>query len=80
MSLITKDHLSLVLQTIKKLLSFKADWNQTDETAVDYIKNKPEIATDENIMDMLSEIGAVTPVTTADGSIITSPTGEIYTL
>jgi Tfp pilus assembly protein FimT len=60
--------------------SSKADWNQADETAADYIKNKPEIATDEDIMDLLSEIGAVEPVTTSDGSVLTNSTGEIYTL
>lgn len=42
--------------------------------------DKSEIATEEDVMDMLSELGAVAPVTMADGSIITSPTGEIYTL
>ena len=57
MSLISKDNLSLTLQSIKKLLSNKADkseiselisenavqsdWNQNDEIQPDYIKNKP---------------------------------------
>ena len=59
MSLITKDHLSITLDTTKKLLSNKvdkselkeeidkisenivqSDWNQNDETSVDYIKNR----------------------------------------
>lgn len=48
MSLISKEHLNLVLQSIKNLLSKKADkseivqsdWNQTDETATDYVKNR----------------------------------------
>jgi hypothetical protein len=39
-----------------------------------------QIATYEDIMDLLSEIGAIDPVTTSDGSILTSQTGEIYTL
>lgn len=49
MSLISKEHLSMVLKSIKKLLSQKvdksdivqSDWNQNDETAIDFIKNKP---------------------------------------
>lgn len=58
----------------------QADWNQNDETAVDFIKNKPEIATDDDIMDMLTELNTVEPVVTADNSILTSSTGEIYSL
>lgn len=58
----------------------QSDWTQTDETALDFIKNKPDIATDEDVMGMLSELGMVNPVTTSDGSILTSPTGEIYSL
>lgn len=60
--------------------SVQSDWEQYDKTAVDFIKNKPEIATDEDIMDMLSELEMVKPITTSDGSILTSSTGEIYTL
>jgi hypothetical protein len=38
------------------------------------------IANNEDIMDLLSELGAITPVTMSDNSILTSSTGEIYTL
>lgn len=58
----------------------QADWEQSDENAYDYIKNKPDIATDEDIMDMLAELDIIAPVTTADGAILTSPIGEIYIL
>lgn len=57
-----------------------ADWNETDETALSFIDNKPKIATDEDIMGLLFEIGMVVPVTAADGSILISSTGEIYSL
>lgn len=58
----------------------QSDWNQNDSTAADYVKNKPKIATDEDIMDLLTEIGVVEPVTMYDGSILTNSIGEIYTL
>lgn len=48
MSLISKEHLSMVLKSIKKLLSQKvdksdivqSDWSQSDETKPDYVKNR----------------------------------------
>lgn len=58
----------------------QADWTQTDEAAKDYIKNKPKIATDEDLMDILSELKMVNPIVDSDGSILTSPTGKIYSL
>lgn len=38
------------------------------------------IATDEDAMDLLFELGAITPVTMSDGSIAISNEGEIYIL
>jgi hypothetical protein len=58
----------------------QADWTQTDETAVDYIKNKPTIATDEDAMDLVTELGYVTPVASSDGSIYIKENGVIYSL
>lgn len=58
----------------------QADWNQDDETAIDFIKNKPNIATDEDIMDLLSEIGVIDLVTSSDGSIYTDLNNNIYIL
>lgn len=58
----------------------QSDWNQNDETAKDFIKNKPDIASDEDVMNMLSDLEIINPITTSDGSILISPTGEIYTL
>lgn len=66
----------------------QADWNQTDETAVDFIKNKPEIpsieglATEEFVREQvesidISEIDALPPVTTADnGKVLGVVNGE----
>ena len=57
-----------------------ADWSQDDENASNYIKNKPSIASDEDIMDFMSELNYISPVTTANGSILTNNSGEIYSL
>ena len=39
--------------------SVQSDWNQNDETKADYIKNKPSIATNDDAMDFLAEIGII---------------------
>jgi hypothetical protein len=33
------------------------DWNQTDETKADYIKNKPTVLTEDDVIDLISENG-----------------------
>lgn len=38
------------------------------------------LATDEDTMDLLYDLGAVTPVTTSSGEVLTNNVGEIYTL
>ena len=58
----------------------KSDWNQNDETAADYIKNKPLIATNDDAMDFLAEMGMIIPVTNSNGEILISPSNEIYSL
>lgn len=65
MTLITKDHLSLILQSIKKLLSFKIDRSEVRE--IDAI----QIAT---------KTGLVSPTVAEDGSIYTDENGVLYTL
>lgn len=40
----------------------------------------PQVATEEDIMDLLTEISAVEPITTLDGAILTNSIGEIYSL
>ena len=34
----------------------RPDWNQTDETKADYIKNKPEIVTREYVDEQLGNV------------------------
>ena len=56
------------------------DWNQNDNTQPDYIKNRPLIATDDNALDLLVGIGAITPITNLGGEILISSSDEIYYL
>lgn len=56
------------------------DWNQNDNTKPDYIKNRPLIATNDDAMDLLAEIGIITPITNSNGEILTSSSNEIYSL
>ena len=56
------------------------DWNQNDNTKPDYIKNRPLIATNDYAMDLLAEIGIITPITNSNGEILTSSSNEIYSL
>ena len=60
--------------------SVQSDWNQNDETKADYIKNKPLIATNDDAMDLLSEIGIIEPITNSNGEILISTSNEIYSL
>ena len=74
MSLISKEHLNIVLQSIKKLLSFKAD-----KTDLDLKIDKSEISED-NALKLVTEMNLVEPVTADDGSIYTDENGVVYTL
>lgn len=58
----------------------QSNWSQNDEAAADYIKNKPLIATNDDAMDLLAEIGIITPITNSNGEILTSSSNEIYSL
>ena len=56
------------------------DWNQNDETQPDYIKNRPLIATNDDILNFLVDVGAVVPITNLAGEILISSSDEIYYL
>ena len=56
------------------------DWSQNDNTQPDYIKNRPLIATDDDALDLLDDIGAITPITNLSGEILISSSDEIYYL
>lgn len=71
MSLTTKGHLSLVLQTIKKLLSFKVD------KAEAVLKNEVE---EIDAVELVANIELVIPIAAEDGSVYTDENGDVYTL
>jgi hypothetical protein len=73
MSLITKQHLSTVLQVIKKLLSFKADKSEL-ATKIDRSEIEPTVA-----IELVAETGLVEPATD-DSVIFTDENGNIYSI
>ena len=58
----------------------QSDWNQNDETAPDYVKNRPLIATNDDILNFLVDIDLVVPITNLAGEILISSSDEIYYL
>ena len=48
----------------------QSDWDETNETSPAFIKNKPEAATDEEIIDMMLSIDMMPVMQDADGSIL----------
>ena len=71
MSLISKEHLGLTLQTIKKLLSFKADRSEV------ILKSENE---EKDAIELVADMGLVSPVVAEDGSIYTDENGALYSL
>ena len=61
----------------EEILNSVADWNQTDVTSLDYIKNKPD---ETDALNLVMEEGFVEPLADVDGTIYTTPDGNIYTL
>lgn len=74
MSLITKSHLSMVLQTIKTLLSFKADKSELSAKI-----DRSEIE-DEDAIKIAAKLDLIKPIEADDGSIYTDENGNVYSL
>jgi hypothetical protein len=58
----------------------QSDWNQTDTTKLDYIKNKPEMVSDEELFNWLAEADIIQPVATTTGELYVNNNNEIYVL
>lgn len=69
--LITKYQLSLVIASIKKLLSFKPDREE--------VVLRSEIE-EEDAIELVADMGLVSPVVAEDGSIYTDENGALYSL
>jgi hypothetical protein len=72
MSLITKEHLSLTIQALKKLLSLKPNKEE--------VFLKSEMISDEEFLNWLSDENIVSPLATASGEIYIANNNEIYVL
>lgn len=55
----------------------QSDWNQEDETQADFIKNKPNITTDDEFIMMLMEEDMLPAVADADGSVLADENGNV---
>lgn len=55
----------------------QSDWNETDENSLSFIKNKPEIATDEEIIEMLAQEDMLPVVADADGSLLSDENNNV---
>ena len=53
---------------------------KTERYDYNSLDNLPEAATDEEIMDALTEMELIEPVSLSDGSILISNKNEIYSL
>ena len=63
-----------------KPLDVQADWKQTDDTQVDYIKNKPYEETSDDALDLLAEMGVLEATTNEEGFILTDENNNILTI
>jgi hypothetical protein len=85
MSLITKEHLSLVLQSVKMLLSRKADKSElvlkADKSELATKVDRSEMPDEFDALEIVAEMELIEPPVVADdGSIYTDENGDIYTL
>ena len=55
----------------------QSDWNQTNEGEIDYIKNKPDVATDDDVINLMLELDMMPVVQDADGTILVDSDGAI---
>jgi hypothetical protein len=61
------------------------DWNQNDTSALDFIKNKPDVVLRSEIEEqdafiLVVETGLISPIAAEDGSIYTDENGALYSL
>jgi hypothetical protein len=57
-----------------------ADWSQEDSSQLNYIKNKPEIATPADALNFIIEEGYIEPLATPDGTVYIDAEDTIYIL
>lgn len=55
----------------------QSDWNQADTNKLDFIKNKPAIATDEEIINLVAAEDMLPTVVDSDGAILSDENKNI---
>ena len=55
----------------------QVDWNETDDSSLAFIKNRPGIATDDEIIEMLMQEDMFPVVADSDGSILSDENDNI---
>lgn len=83
--LILSDSIKTMINALMAVFAKKedlkqSDWNQSDSTKLDFIKNRPQEMTDEQFLIWLNEEGIVLPVSSKSGEIYTTNQNEIYIL
>ena len=58
--------------------SLQADYNESDESSVSFIKNKPQITSDDDALDVLYEYGYVEPIASGPTSLFVDNSGKIF--
>ena len=76
----TKLYTDNAIQNIPVYEQVQADWAQTDETAKDFIKNKPDEITSDDVLEYLISEGIIDPIASNTNSLYTNNDGKIYTL
>lgn len=86
MSLTTKNQLQIMIQTIKKLLSFKADKTEVDNKFLTIKKeisnkiDKSELPDENYALELATECGLITPIASNDNFLFIDNNDAIYIL
>lgn len=56
------------------------DWDQTDEASPNYILNKPVEMAEDDMVDLLVEVGAINPIANSENVMYTNSSNKIYIL
>lgn len=60
--------------------SLQTDWNETDESSVSFMRNKPQITSNDDALDVLCEYGYVNPIASGPTSLFVDNSGKIFEL
>ena len=82
MSLTTKNQLQITIQTIKKLLSFKADKTEIIEAKAEIANkvDKHDLPNAEHAIKLATECGLITPIASNDNFLFIDNNDVIYIL